>query len=115
MTNAGMIYWIGVVDNLIYFMSTVVALAIVGVIALLVMFAVKSDIDWTGGRHEKEKQTFKRWIILCAVIALVGGLALVFIPGEKRLWAMWIADKMTYENMQSAVDYIVSVVKEMRR
>ena len=114
MTNAGMIYWIGVVDNLICFMSTVVALAIAGVIALLVMFAVKSDLDWTDDDKEI-RHKFICWIILCSVIALVGGLALVFIPNEKRLWAMWIADKCTYENMQSAVDYIVGVVKELRK
>ena len=114
MNNACIIYWIGVVDNLICFMGTVVALAIAGVVSLLVVLGVKSDIDWNGDDHEAEKQKLIKWIIICAVIASVCGLAMVFIPTEKRMWAMWIADRLTYENMQSAVDNIVKVVKELR-
>lgn len=116
MNNACIIYWIGVVDNLVCFMGTVVGLAIAGVITLLVVFMVKSDIDWNGDDHdhEAEKQKLMKWIVVCAVTASVCGLAMIFIPTEKRMWAMWIADRLTYENMQSAVDYVVGVVKELR-
>ena len=98
-------YWVSVVD------VVKVCSGFIAGIALFILITAGSCSDMLS-KHTT------RWLFVALV---VGGALAVFVPSEVTLTKMLLAKFATYENaeialdgIQSAADYIVNAIKEIR-
>lgn len=55
--------------------------------------------------EEKEKE-YKKRMKKCFITCVIGLLITTFVPSEKTIYSMIIADFVTYENVETAADVI---------
>lgn len=55
---------------------------------------------------EEEEKNYKKRMNKCFIICVVGLLITTFVPSEKTIYSMIIANFVTYENVETAADVI---------
>ena len=98
------IYWLSLVDSLIGVF--IIGAVVVGMTVMI--FSVFLACNYGEYFVEERKGIYKTWkalhpklLISIGVIAL---LLAIFIPSQKTIIAMYVADKVTYSSVQKAVD-----------
>ena len=124
--NPMLFYWCSVSD-------TVKALAIIVAIMLIVVcfvllfigaFHIEEALDYGRGKDSDEYKAgvkFLNWIRKCSIPLAIALVLFAFIPSEKTLYKMMVANVATYENIdltaetiENAFDHVIDKLIELR-
>ena len=109
--NSMMWYWFEVCNNL---QNVILFFLICGLI-FGVIYRVWAYMSFSDGNIEDEdyKKLKFKWSILftLAIILCVG---CCFIPSQKTLIAMAITDRLTYENIDAATQFVINAIKQIK-
>ncbi|MFR7590240.1 MAG: hypothetical protein ACLUVC_02260 [Longibaculum sp.] len=89
--NPWIFYWINILDNISIFC---IIAALISVCIIIV------DII--------ERYESRKICIICGIVLTICTLFIIFIPSKETMYAMLIADNVTYEN----VDYATNAIKD---
>lgn len=125
MVNPMLFYWCSVSD-------TVKALAIIVAIMLIVVclvflfigaFHIGETLDYGGGENSngyKVGVKFLNWARKCSIPLAIALVLFAFIPSEKTLYKMMVANVATYENIdltaetiEDAFDHVIEKLIEL--
>ena len=123
--NPMLFYWYSVSD-------TVKALAIIAAIMLIVVclvflfigaFHIGEALNYGGGENSNDYKVgvkFLNWARMCSVPLAIALVLFAFIPSEKTLYKMMIANVATYENIdltaetiENAFDHVIDKLIEL--
>lgn len=123
--NPMLFYWCSVSD-------TVKALAIIVAIMLIVVcfvllfigaFHIGEALDYGRGKDSDEYKVgvkFLNWIRKCSIPLAIALVLFAFIPSEKTLYKMMVANVATYENIdltaetiENAFDHVIDKLIEL--
>ena len=112
--NPSWFYWINVADTAKLVLTVLFCCLLVACIFLWPI----SLADWVGDEDDKRK---RKMCTVFSALAVVTGLAAMFIPSRNTLIEMQIAKYATYENaewtvdaIKNVVDYIVNAIQSMK-
>ena len=112
--NPSWFYWISVAETAKIVLCVIFGCLLLGCIILWPALLV----DWTG---DEEDIRNRKMLTVFSVLAVVTGIAAMFIPSRNTLMEMQIARLATPENaawtvdkLKEAVDYIVEAIKAAR-
>lgn len=109
--NSMMFYWFQVCDNLQW---TIFSLLLFGLIGDII-YRVWAYFAFSDNNIEEEdyKKLKFRWNILFALMIILF-IGCCFIPSQKTLIAMAIADRLTYENIDAATQFVINAIKQIK-
>ena len=103
------IYLIHVI-NAIYGLSLFILLGS-GFVMVMSPLIADSIVDF--GDHEEEKRVMYKIIKICAIVAAICIILLIFIPNEKTIYAMIAASIITPDNISGAEDHIIDLISKI--
>lgn len=109
--NPMLFYWSSVSDALKAFsIAATVAIGIVCLVCLSIgFFGIIEGLDYGGGQDSDEYKAgvkLLNWARKCIVPLVVLLIFSVFIPSEKTIYKMMVANVATYENIDLTADTI---------
>lgn len=112
--NPSWFYWISVADAAKIGLCVIFGCLAIGCVVLWPALLA----EWTG---DEDDFRHRKMLIVLSVLAVVTGLAAMFIPSRNTLMEMQIARLATPENaawtvdkLKEAVDYIVDAIKAVK-
>lgn len=100
--NPWVIYLISVADGFL----GVVMIALIVLLGALLWHVI-------GGYIEDDAYERKPIVVKLVVASFLCGLLMVFVPGEKTITKMLIAQNVTYERVEQATDTVQSVYEDI--
>lgn len=91
---------------------------ITGAVLFFILLAILG-VSYDDGLDEDEEKIFLKWFKRLLTIITIGIVGVVFIPSNKTMYTMLVAQTVTYENVESvgetikdSVDYIIDKINE---
>lgn len=123
--NPILFYWSSVLDALKAF--SIAATVAIGIVCLIFLgigvFGIIEGLDYRGGEDSDEYKVglkLLNWARKCIVPLVVLLIFSVFIPSEKTLYKMMVANVATYENIdltaetiENAFDHVIDKLIEL--
>ena len=109
--NPMMWYWFEVCENVSILLILFLIFSFIG----LVIYRIWGYVKWDDGDIEDEeykKIKFKTNILF--FLAVVLSFVCCFIPSQKTLIAMAITDRLTYENINEATQFVIDTIKKIK-
>lgn len=82
-------------------------------ISIFVMVVSPLIADCACGDYEEQRKIMHKIIKICAVIAAICIILLIFIPDKKTIYAMIAASIITPDNISSTEDYVVDLISRI--
>lgn len=109
MINPMIFYWIDVVEGVNTILCIVTAFScIVAFFAGMFLFLSVSDHDENG------KKLCWEILKISLLVIIISGLLLMFIPSEKALIRILIANNLTGENIEEAAQFVIDTIKKFK-
>lgn len=109
--NPMMWYWFNVCENV----ATLLVLFLVFGFIGLIVYRIWSYITWDdGGIEDEEYKKIKFKINIMFFLVVVLSFACCFIPTQKTLIAIAITDRLTYENINEATQFVIDTIKKIK-
>ena len=108
--NPWLFYWMPVINNIKVIVGILLGLAIAALLVALIMFCM--ELDYGDGDSDLAKFLKKLGRKLVAVI-VVTSLIMVFVPNEKTLTKMIVAQNVTYERVETVTDTVEKVYNDI--
>lgn len=96
-----------------------VFMIIFGMIFFIIYLIAFGLTYFDGDLSEKEETIFLKWFKRLLTMIVIGFVGVVFIPSNKTMYTMLVAQTVTYENVESvgetikdSVDYIIDKINE---
>jgi hypothetical protein len=64
---------------------------------------------------DKERLSFKRWVRRLITAGIISLLLAIFIPSKTTLIGMFVANKVTYNNVEKAIEAGKNVKEELKK
>ena len=99
---------------LAHILNTIYGLTVyILIISLFAMIMSPFIADNICEDDEEEKKMTRRIIKICAVMAVIGIILLIFIPDKKTVYAMIAASVITPDNISISEDHIVDLISKI--
>ena len=86
--------------------NTLMIIGLFMVVSALVIALITWLINLDILCSEEERKEYKKRMKKCFITCVIGLLITTFVPSEKTIYSMIIADFITYENVETAADVI---------
>ena len=118
-------YWYSVSDTVKAL--TIVAAIVLGIVCLIFLFIgafhIGEALNYGGGENSNDYKVvvkFLNWARKCSIPLVISLVVFAFIPSEKTLYKMMVANVATYENIdltaetiEDAFDHVIDKLIEL--
>ena len=114
MINPSFFYWLMFFEKIDSLLCLLIFLSCVATGVLLVIKLIQFGEAYDGDEREEVREKFNKPLKISAIILVVSVFLYIFIPNEKSMIGMAVADNATPENIKNLVNYIVETIKKIK-
>lgn len=103
---------------LIHVLNTIYGLSLFALIGsgfVMIMSPLIADCLVDCGHHEEEERVMYKIIKICAIVAAICIVLLIFIPNKQTIYAMIAASIITPDNISGTEDHIVDLISKIAK
>ena len=103
---------------LIHVLNTIYGLSLFALIGsgfVMIMSPLIADCIVDCGHHEESERVMYKIIKICAIVAAICIILLIFIPNEKTIYAMIAASIITPDNISGTEEHIVDLISKIAK